>query len=211
MTKYVGVDPNDKMIPLYDDMVSELRKIQPMDFEYTIHTVPFEDLDEHYQGEFDMMFTSPPYFNIEEYNVGVDKGDVHNRYSDIESFFDGFIAPSMLKVSNMVRDDGLIAIVMSNTQKYNLTGLFNEGCVRAGMTLIEAIPYVVMYDGKIGGAQYIMMYVNSKNNVFNTRSIFDIKYPPYVRFMDVDAPDLKTERMIIRQVTPEMISQANDL
>jgi tRNA1(Val) A37 N6-methylase TrmN6 len=202
--RYVGVDPNENMASVYNEIVSMLNEINPKDFEYMIHTSPFEDLDDLYYDEFDLMFTSPPYFNIEEYSLDADD-EIHDRYDDLDSFFTGFVLPSMIKVSNMVKMDGLVAIVISNTYDSNLTKLFNEGCTNAGMTLLEIIPYNVIYNKKIDGTQYIMIYTNTRNYGQ------EITTTPEKRFMTEDVPDLVSDRLVIRQVKPEMLQDLNNL
>lgn len=180
--RYVGIDPNQNMTPVYDNIVSSLRNYRDKEFTYTIHPTPFEDLENIYNHEFDLMFTSPPYFNIEEYQIEDENRAIHSRYNTIHEFFEGFIVPSMRKIASMVKVGGLIMIIISDTGLYKLTRYFDLACSAAGFTFIELIPYRVVYDGKEENPQYILVYQNEMRESIDTADIIyelDLSYTEF--------------------------------
>lgn len=65
LPKYIGIDSNNKLDPLYREMSAFLRKTTKTKIELFFQdalTVDYSKL------EYDMVFTSPPYYNIEVYS-----------------------------------------------------------------------------------------------------------------------------------------------
>lgn len=98
--KYTGVDPNPRMAPRYADI---------MKFFGARHTMvesPFEDVK--LQQEYDLVFTSPPYFDLETY----DDADVQSikRFPGVDGWTKGFLLPYVEKAWNALKPGGFMAI-----------------------------------------------------------------------------------------------------
>ena len=85
---YVGIDPRKENHPLYKQQAEFYQKHTSF-FEnptkVDLHQSPAEDFDySDYQDYFDLVFTSPPYFNVERY--GDDDTQSWIRYESIQDF-----------------------------------------------------------------------------------------------------------------------------
>jgi len=84
---YVGVDPNDDMHPCYQKMITSLVDIKKQQdfimikdgFETAI--IPKYD--------YDLVFTSPPFFDLEEYSTS--SKDSHNAHPTVDDWFNNFL------------------------------------------------------------------------------------------------------------------------
>lgn len=110
-TRYVGIDPNTKLregyrkqIDLYSSLIGKKKTAN-------IITAPAEDvamLDE----TFDMVFTSPPYFNIEKYCD--EETQSYKRYHNISSWLSGFLFKAIRNAYGALRKGGYMMINISD-------------------------------------------------------------------------------------------------
>jgi len=118
---YVGLDPRKENHPIYMEQADFYRKHTSF-FENPTKTnfyqSPAEDFDySDYQDYFDLVFTSPPYFNVERY--GDDDTQSWIRYKEIDAWNEHFLHKTLEKVIPTVKKGGLIAI--------NIADVFTSG------------------------------------------------------------------------------------
>jgi DNA modification methylase len=109
---YVGIDPRTQNHPIYKNQVEFYQKHTSF-FEnptkVDLHESPAEDFDySDYQDYFDLVFTSPPYFNVERYSN--DDTQSWIRYESIQSWNKDFLHKTLEKVIPTVKKGGKIAI-----------------------------------------------------------------------------------------------------
>ena len=109
--KYLGYDPNVRLADGHTDMI------------YT-----FGDPDEHQiiykpfetsilpNKKFDIVFTSPPFFNLESYNN--DKTQSTVRYPNFNDWVDMFLLRSIKKAWNALTKGGYFIIHLSDSPQY---------------------------------------------------------------------------------------------
>jgi len=68
------------------------------------------------EGEFDLAFSSPPYFNTEEYAYEDTQSFV--RYTEAESWRDNFLEPLIDNCYKWVKEDGHFIINVANVRTY---------------------------------------------------------------------------------------------
>jgi DNA modification methylase len=94
---YIGVDSNTKLRPGYKKMFSTFKSKSNVD----IITAKSQDVD-YYKYSYDLIFTSPPYFDIERYDgMG---------YVDKETFLDDYFIPTFSNAYQSLNPGGHIAI-----------------------------------------------------------------------------------------------------
>ena len=109
--KYIGTDPcelthrglkNIKDDFNHIDMQVDLNKIGSEDF------VPNEEID--------LCFTSPPYFNTEEYSN--EETQSWKKYPTKKEWLQGFLRKTMQNCFSCLKDDGLMIINIANVKSY---------------------------------------------------------------------------------------------
>lgn len=114
---YLGVDPNTDLIDNY---------LKQNDFYDTGKTAEFinfpaEELD-YLKNEFDLIFTSPPYFNIEKY----DKSHLqsYKRYKKLREWLESFLFQTISKTWSSLKKGGHLVLnisdVYSNHQVHHI-------------------------------------------------------------------------------------------
>ena len=106
--RYVAADPNAALRRGHDAIVNTLRTLRTPNTAVSIHYLPFEDapIDE----PFDVVFTSPPYFDFEVYTDA--PGQSIQRFPELETWLEGWLFPALAKAWRLLEPDGHLAVHM---------------------------------------------------------------------------------------------------
>eukprot|EP01129_Flabellula_baltica_P006241 TRINITY_DN2319_c0_g1_i1.p1 TRINITY_DN2319_c0_g1~~TRINITY_DN2319_c0_g1_i1.p1 ORF type:complete len:638 (+),score=66.82 TRINITY_DN2319_c0_g1_i1:15-1928(+) len=103
---YTGIDPNTNLSLIYPKIVECMQKDKS---KYKVINAAFEDVPiEDLENDYDIMFTSPPYFNIELYSDDINQ--IANRYKTIQEWIDGFVHPSIDKIYSCLKQNGYMIL-----------------------------------------------------------------------------------------------------
>ena len=104
---YTGVDPNKDAVFKYHDMIKEFGPQRDI----TIFNECAEDVD-YGDKMFDLVFTSPPYFDLERYTA--EDNQSWKRYKKLDAWLEGFLFKSIEKAWNHLLPDGHLIINISD-------------------------------------------------------------------------------------------------
>lgn len=109
---YVGVDPRKENHPIYRQQADFYTKHNgwfETEKKATFHCSPAEDFDfSEYKDYFDIVFSSPPYFNVERYSYDDTQSWV--RYKNIDAWNELFLHKTISNVWPTIRKGGYLAI-----------------------------------------------------------------------------------------------------
>jgi hypothetical protein len=111
---YTGTDPSTKTFKGLEKMVEELSLDTTP--EIILYNKPFEDLDLDLDLEYDLAFSSPPYFNTEEYSYEDTQSFI--RYNSVESWRDNFLKVIIDKNYKLIKKGGYFIINVANVSNY---------------------------------------------------------------------------------------------
>ena len=105
---YYGADPNQALQPGYQEIIKTFVPKERRKF-YRIDPVPFEKANiPKSWGKFNLLLTSPPFFDKEEYFNNENKNvKTWNSYDD---WFYKFLIPSVLKAAEFIIKNGLLIL-----------------------------------------------------------------------------------------------------
>lgn len=110
---YTGIDPSQCMIKRYNKIIKKLATNS--DNLYTIINKPFEDvvLTEKY----DLVFTSPPFFDLEIYEDIEKKNNLQSvsRYNTIDTWFENFMKVSIVRSIDALIVGGHLALYIGDS------------------------------------------------------------------------------------------------
>lgn len=111
---YVGYDPNTELHPRYQEIIETFKKD---DYELTYELIcqPFEEVNLE-QNQFDLIFTSPPFFELEIYSE--EETQSINKFKDFKTWLNCFLLTSLKKAFNSLKRGGFMVIHMSDTYYY---------------------------------------------------------------------------------------------
>jgi hypothetical protein len=111
--KYIGIDPNPCVHRGYKEMIKFFGKY-PQKFIMIESPAETADLSPFAgRGEFDLIYTSPPYFDLETYikkNANTNAKQSISRYKTEDKWFNEFLMPVVKKMWEYLRKGGILAI-----------------------------------------------------------------------------------------------------
>ena len=110
---YVGIDPNTKLHEKYKAISEFCNTGKKTEF----ISSPAEDADLG-DREFDFIFTSPPYFDIERYSE--EETQSWKRYPDVNLWVKGFLFPTLNKCWNHLSEGGRILVNIADKKGFDL-------------------------------------------------------------------------------------------
>ena len=161
---YVGLDPRVENHPIYDEQRAFYEKNLGF-FESkkktNFYTSPAEDFDfTQYPEHFDLVFTSPPYFNVEKYSQSDTQSWV--RYKGIDGWNKNFLHKTLGNIIPSLRVGGVMAIniadvyassdVSGGKQWLEITNPMSDFLVQNGMKYIGCIGMEMAKRPNSGGA-----------------------------------------------------------
>lgn len=109
--EYYSTDPNLDLHPYYDKIIN---KLVGKNNKFIINNQKFEmltPLKEHY----DIIFSSPPFFDIEIYSKS--KDDSYLNYNNEDEWINNFLIPSLIISSDSLMYNGHIVLYMGGSKK----------------------------------------------------------------------------------------------
>ena len=114
---YCGVDPNPCLHPYYQEMINTF---DPKDInrnekekEYILIKDGFETAKLP-NTKFDLVFSSPPFFDLEIYSTSNSNSLV--KYKGEDGWFNGFLMPSLYKAEEYLEQGGHLVLYMGESQ-----------------------------------------------------------------------------------------------
>ena len=114
---YTGIDPSQCMIKRYNKIIKKLanKSNRLEQYKYTIINKPFEDvvLTEKY----DLVFTSPPFFDLEIYEDPEKKKELQSvsRYNTIDTWFENFMQVAINRSIDALIIGGHLALYIGDS------------------------------------------------------------------------------------------------
>lgn len=107
--EYVGVDPSECMHPMYKKIIKTLAPEN--EEKYKLIKGGFEEvkIEKEY---FDLVFSSPPFFDLEDYSKDKDQSIV--KYKTLQEWKDNFMYPFLQKAISALRNKGHLALYVND-------------------------------------------------------------------------------------------------
>lgn len=128
--RYTGFDPNETLQGGYREIIDRF------DGDASVTPLPFEDAV--IEGKYDLVFTSPPFSNYEEYRGSANTSTL--RYPNFTDWIFGFLFTSLAKAWKRLERGGNMVIHLSDTS--------------SDMSLATVEPMMLYVNGWFGGAKF---------------------------------------------------------
>jgi tRNA1(Val) A37 N6-methylase TrmN6 len=109
-TMYCGVDPNPCLHPYYQEMIKTFNPLSKK--EYILIKDGFETAKLP-NTKFDLVFSSPPFFDLEIYSNANTNSLI--KYKGEDGWFNGFLMPSLYKAIEYLEDRGYLVLYMGES------------------------------------------------------------------------------------------------
>jgi hypothetical protein len=130
---YIGFDVNANLIPKLKELAEDIKTIKP-NFRYMIFEQGSQYLVPKLVGCVDFCFTSPPYFNLEDYgNNDLEKQDSY-RTTNYDQWVELFVNPLIDCLIQYTKSTGKIAFNVKDFKGYPLVQSFTQASILKGLT-----------------------------------------------------------------------------
>lgn len=114
--EYIGFDPNKSLQKGYNKIIKTITSYTQSKNHYEIKPIGFENCD--YKNYFDLVFTSPPYFNVEDYENN--KEQSNHKYNTIDKWKNEFFRLYIKNCVEAVKKYGLIFIHITDNKEFKI-------------------------------------------------------------------------------------------
>lgn len=139
------IDPNTALKPSFGRMFGWIERHHPHGKTWEMVWQPAEGVDfSPWHGEVDLVFTSPPYFDLQRYSD--QQTQSWKRYSTIETWLDGFLFRTLRNLKPCVKRGGHLALNVADNETFGIRIIERlvEFCPkRLGLRLVKVIPYLL--------------------------------------------------------------------
>jgi tRNA1(Val) A37 N6-methylase TrmN6 len=119
---YIGVEPEKRNC---EGLIKMKNDLNP-NFNVSLFSEPFEDFDYH-DEYFDLVFTSPPYYNQELYNPN-NKFQSHVKYQNYDDWKVYFLWNFISQSYRSLKTNGIFAVAINDIKGHNLLDDFLTYC-----------------------------------------------------------------------------------
>lgn len=116
--EYTGIDPNKRLFTGYKNIIKHFVPKHSAS-KYTMVQGCAEDIVPHLRdGDYDLVITSPPYFDLEAYSADKDQSIV--RYPSFDRWYSRFLLASIQHSIRKLRKHGVVAININNYEAHDI-------------------------------------------------------------------------------------------
>lgn len=113
---YFGTDPNYILVDRLQTMANDYKSACANSCEVDIRACGSEEFVPEWENKIGLAFTSPPYYNLEDYQIGKQSYKPGVSY---DSWKQNYLVPTIKNIFRYLVEDGYFAININNFNKYN--------------------------------------------------------------------------------------------
>lgn len=137
---YLGTDPNYELCSRLENMETDYKEAVSCSSSVDIRPQGSEIFIPEWENKVGFAFSSPPYFNLEDYKIGNQSWKEGTSY---DSWKENYLKPTIKNIYKYLISDGIFAININNFNKYNaydLVGDTYDIAISTGFELIDVVP-----------------------------------------------------------------------
>ena len=133
--KYSGTDPNTPLCKNLERMARDYNKVNNINNQYQIYNQGSEILIPELVDNIGIAFSSPPYFNLEDYREGEQSIKDRNYEQWLEQYWRGTVQNIML----YLKSSGVMLLNIKSFKKYDLLNDMKDICIEEGLVYKESL------------------------------------------------------------------------
>jgi len=116
---YIGIDPNTILRPSYESMFNWIKSNHEHDKSWEMVWKPAEDVNySPWHGKVDLIFTSPPYFDLERYSNENSQSSV--RFPSLSEWLHRFLFETLRRSVQCLKPGGHLALNIADNPTYGV-------------------------------------------------------------------------------------------
>lgn len=131
---YYGTDPNYLLMERLSQLYLDYKKYITTDSVVELNTQGSEFFITNWENKMGLAFSSPPYFDLEDYQIGKQSYSIGTTY---ESWKKDYVIPTFQNIYHYLIDDGIFALNIKNNKTYALADDMKKIAIDNGFELID--------------------------------------------------------------------------
>lgn len=134
---YFGTDPNYLLTEKLNQLANDYRDTLKQDTIVDIRTQGSEIFIPEWENKMGVAFSSPPYFDLEDYKIGKQS---YKNGTTYQQWLDNYLQPTIENIYRYLIDDGVFVINIKNLKDHNLVDDMFKIANIVGFYYIDSIP-----------------------------------------------------------------------
>ncbi len=126
---YFGTDPNNELVSKLNEMTTDYKSVVSSSSEVNIKSQGSEIFIPEWVNKIDLAFSSPPYFDLEDYKIG--EQSIKGR--TYELWLKEYWQETVRNIIKYLKEDGLMMLNIKNIKKMNLLDDMKKICIKEGL------------------------------------------------------------------------------
>lgn len=157
---YYGVDPNTELINRLFSLINDYKSLININTVTDIRPIGSEIFIPEWTNKMGLAFSSPPYFNLEDYKIGKQSYTPGTTY---EQWLCNYLKPTIKNIYQYLISDGIFALNIKNFDKYQLVNdslnIAQEiGFTKIGIEVLHNIQRTKSTIGKTDNSEGIYIF-----------------------------------------------------
>jgi len=136
---YYGTDPNIKLKKYYKQIINNLCKPSEIHKYKIIHDGFLETDHTHLYNKCDLVFSSPPFFNIEIYSNN--KNDSYTKNDTSDKWINNFLLPVVEKSYTLLNTNGHLVLYIEDREEFSYIEIMINYAIKIGFKKLNSIFY----------------------------------------------------------------------
>ena len=136
---YFGTDPNTRLVGRLENFADKFKEITDTTSEIDIRCIGSEVFVPEWENKIGLAFSSPPYFDLEEYARTDPSGQSISSNPKYSDWLENYIKPTMLNIKRYLIDDGYLLLNVKNVRNYDLYDDCLKIITACGFALVEEL------------------------------------------------------------------------
>lgn len=133
--QYYGTDPNFKLTEQLDKLGNMYNEVNHIKIPFKIYTQGSEKLIPELKNNIGIAFSSPPYFDLEDYGTG--EQSINNR--SYEQWLEEYWRVTVQNIQLYLKDDGVFLLNIKSFEQFDLLNDMKDIALQEGFTYIESL------------------------------------------------------------------------
>ena len=135
---YYGTDPNTDLVERLEQVNTLYQENFDIQSDVKIYCQGSEVFIPELENKMGLVFTSPPYFGLEEYNTG---DQSYNEGMEYQGWLDKFMLPTLINIKKYLIDEGVCIINIKGYSKFDLYVDTLKVAKSIGLFLVDEISF----------------------------------------------------------------------
>ena len=161
---YYGTDPNYLLCEKLEELKNDYKSTQLRNenIETVIKCCGSETFIKEWVGKMGLAFSSPPYFNLEDYKIG---NQSYTKGTTYQNWLENYMLPTFMNISNYLTDDGFFIVNIKDYAGYPLEEDTKKCAEMCGFYLYDVEKLSNnKRNSSIGGGEF--MVVDNDENIY---------------------------------------------